>query len=260
MLSIRTVAAYLEQLAPPELAEDWDNVGLLVGDANREVSRVMTCLTITPDTAAEAIERKTELIVAHHPLPFRPLRRLTTETTTGRLLLELVAGGVAVYSPHTAFDSAREGINARLAAGLGLRGIGPLVPREQGPGAGRWGWLAEPLSLGQLAGRVKEFLSIERLQMVGQPRQEVRTVAVACGAAGDLLDAARQVGCDCMLIGETRLHTCLEAEAAGIALLLVGHFASERFAVEALAAVLAAEFPGLDVWASRTECDPIRWV
>ena len=260
MLTIETVAAFLEKVAPVQLAEDWDNVGLLVGDPGREVSRVMTCLTITPASAAEAVERKAELIVAHHPLPFQPVKRLTTDTTVGRLLLELIAAGTGVYSPHTAFDSAREGINERLAAGLRLRGISPLVPQDEGPGAGRWGWLEEPLGLGQVAQRVKEFLSIERLQMVGQPEQPVRTVAVACGAAGEFLDAARRVGCDCMLIGETRLHTCLEAEAAGMGLLLAGHFASERFALESLAEILAGQFPELEVWASRRERDPIRWV
>ena len=260
MLTINAVAALLQKLAPLELAEDWDNVGLLVGDPDREVRRVMTCLTITPATAAEAAERKAQLIVTHHPMPFRPLRRVTTETTPGRLLLELIAAGIGVYSAHTAMDSAREGINARLATGLGLRGITPLVPRDGGLGTGRWGWLEEPLSLGRLADRAKKFLAIGRMQMVGEPDQPVRTVAVACGAAGELLDAARQVGCDSMLIGETRLHTTLEAEATGIGLLLAGHFASERFAVELLAERLGAEFPELDVWASRTECDPIRWV
>jgi putative NIF3 family GTP cyclohydrolase 1 type 2 len=85
-------------------------------------------------------------------------------------------------------------------------------------------------------------------------------VAVACGAAGELLDAARRAGCDAMVVGETRFHTCLEAEAAGIGLLLPGHFASERFAVEELAGILARQFPELEVWASREERDPVRWV
>jgi len=259
MLTIKTVAAFLENAAPLQLAEDWDNVGLLVGDPGREVHRVMTCLTITPATAAEAVHRKAELIVTHHPVPFQPVRRLTTETTTGRLLLELIAARIAVYSPHTALDSAREGINRQLAAGLGLRGIGPLVPRDDGLGAGRWGWLEEPLTLAELARRVKEFLSIERMQMVGRPEQPVRTVAVACGAAGEFLEAAREAGCDCMLIGETPFHTCLEAEAAGIGLLLPGHFASERFALESLSETLARQFPQLEVWASRQERDPIHW-
>ena len=98
------------------------------------------------------------------------------------------------------------------------------------------------------------------MQMVGGPQQPVRTVAVACGAAGEFLDPARQLGCDCLLLGEARFHTCLEAEAAGIGLLLAGHFASERFAQESLAEILARRFPELEVWASRQECDPVRWV
>ena len=260
MLTLKTVTAFLEETAPVQLAEDWDNVGLLVGDPGREVGRVMTCLTITPATAAEAVEQKADLVVTHHPLPFQPVKRLTTETTVGHLLLELIAARIGVYSAHTAFDSASEGINQRLAAGLGLRGISPLLPQEEGLGAGRWGWLEEPLTLEQLAPRVKQFLGIERMQMVGGLQQPVRTVAVACGAAGEFLDPARQVGCDCMLLGEARFHTCLEAEAAGIGLLLAGHFASERFALESLAEILARRFPELEVWASRQECDPVRWV
>ena len=188
------------------------------------------------------------------------MRRLTTETTAGRLLLELVAARIAVYSPHTAFDSARQGINQRLAEGLDLQDITPLVPGDEELGAGRRGRLAEPLLLGQLADRVKAFLRIDRLQYIGQLDQTVKTVAVACGAADEFLDAARSARCDCMLIGETRFHTCLEAEAAGVGLLLPGHFASERFAVECLAEVLARQFPELEVWASRQERDPLRWI
>jgi dinuclear metal center YbgI/SA1388 family protein len=260
MLTVQTIAAFLEQFAPPRLAEDWDNVGLLVGDRDCSVERVMTCLTVTPASAAEAVEQRAQLIVTHHPLPFSAVKRLTADTTVGRLLLQLIAAEIAVYSPHTAFDSAAEGINQRLAAGLALRGIVPLQPHPEGQGTGRWGWLQEPLTLGLLAQRVIAFLSIAGLQMVGDPQQPVRTVAVACGAAGELLEAARDAGCDAMLLGETRFHTCLEAEAAGIGLLLPGHFASERFALECLAEVLAHQFPALEVWASRSERDPIRWV
>ncbi|MGO8688490.1 MAG: Nif3-like dinuclear metal center hexameric protein [Thermoguttaceae bacterium] len=259
MPTIQTIAAFLEQLAPSRLAEAWDNVGLLVGDHRAAVARAMTCLTITPATAAEAVRERADLIVAHHPLPFAALKRLTAETTAGRLLLELIAARVAVYSPHTAFDSAAEGINQRLAAGLGLRGVVPLTPAAEGQGAGRWGWLEEAIPLGQLAGRVKEFLKIEHLQMVGDPGRAVRTVAVACGAAGELLPAAVAAGCDAMVLGETRFHTCLEAEATGISLLLPGHFASERFAVERLAEALSKQFPDVETWASREERDPLVW-
>ena len=259
MTSVHLIAVFLEQVAPFRLAEEWDNVGLLVGHRSQNVKKLMTCLTVTPDSAAEAIEAGADLIVAHHPMPFAATKRITDDTTVGRLLLDLIAAHVAVYSSHTAFDSASQGVNDRLAAGLGLRGIVPLKPHAEGQGTGRWGWLEEPLTLGELADRLKRFLKIERLQMVGQPERPIRTVAIGCGAADELLEAARFNGCDAMVLGEARFHTCLEAQAAGIGLLMPGHFASERFAVECLAEVLARQFPEVQVWASRRESDPVQW-
>ncbi len=275
MPTVQTIAALLERFAPTRLAEEWDNVGLLVGDPASEVRRLMTCLTITPASLAEALDRQADLIVTHHPLPFRPLARLTTETTEGRLLLDLIAGHVAVYSPHTAFDSAASGINQRLAAGLALDDITPLVAHqdahqdiapddiesaEENPalGAGRWGHVDPAVTLAEMADRVKSFLTIDRVRVVGADSQPVTRVATACGSGGSLLDAARRVGCDCLVTGEANFHTCLEAQAAGVALILPGHFASERFAVEALTERLADDLAGVDVWASQHEHDPLR--
>ena len=95
MTDLNTVCKYLDQLAPPQLAEDWDNVGLLVGDRHRDVRRVMTCLTITPASAEEGVREGADLIVTHHPLPFRPLKRVTADSTPGRLLLQLIRAGVS---------------------------------------------------------------------------------------------------------------------------------------------------------------------
>lgn len=258
MPTVAAIAAFLEQLAPFRLAEEWDNVGLLVGRRDQTVTKLMTCLTVTPASVAEAIEAGAQLIVTHHPMPFNATKRLTADTTVGRMLLDLIVAGVAVFSAHTAFDSAGDGINQRLAAGLQLHGIVPLVPNAEGHGTGRFGWLADPIPLEQLAQRLKQFLAIEHLQWVGDANQTVRTVAVACGAAGELLDAARQNDCDAMVVGEARFHTCLEAESLGISLIMPGHFASERFAMEHLAEVLGQHFPNLQVWPSRQERDPIH--
>lgn len=273
-VTIQRLEQFLAQFAPPVLAEDWDNVGLLVGDPARPARRVMTCLTVTPSSAAEAIRERADLIVTHHPLPFRPLKQLTTHTTTGKLLLQLIESGIAVHSPHTAFDSAARGINQSLAEGLGLTAIRPLVVSAASPagsedsaglaagvavGAGRWGILDRPLPLVELAQRVKSFLGVPGLHRVGDPDRPVRTVAVACGSAGQFLPDARRVGCEVLVTGETNFHSCLEAEATGVALLLPGHFASERFAVVQLADILAREFRGCTVWASRSEADPLVW-
>ena len=267
MTTVDKFCQFLEQFAPPALAEPWDNVGLLVGDRNGPLDRVMACLTITPDSAAEAIADGAQLIVSHHPLPFRELKRLTRDSVEGGLLLDLIAAGIAVYSPHTAFDSAARGINRRLADGLGLIDIKPLVPCDQpvladdeAVGTGRWGRLPEACTLEQLAERLKQFLHVDGLHVVGSAEPSIQTVGVGCGSAGELLAAARQAGCDALVLGETRFHTCLEAEATGIALLLAGHYASERFAVEHLADLLGEEFPDIHVWASRQERDPLRWI
>ncbi|HMC12224.1 MAG TPA: Nif3-like dinuclear metal center hexameric protein, partial [Pirellulaceae bacterium] len=112
----------------------------------------------------------------------------------------------------------------------------------------------------QLAARLKQFLKIGGLFVVGHLQMPINRVAVACGSAGEFLDVAIRHGCQVLVTGETRLHTCYEAEARGVAMLLAGHYASERFGVERLAEVLAGQFPALAIWASRDEADPLRWL
>src|SRR5262245_10022782 len=126
MPTIAAVLDALEQFAPPGLAADWDNVGLLLGARAGDLQALMTCLTVTPESAAEAVEAGANLIVTHHPVLFRPIQRLTTATPDGRMLLDLVRAGVRVYSPHTAFDNTQGGINDMLAGRLGLHDVKPL--------------------------------------------------------------------------------------------------------------------------------------
>lgn len=263
MTTVQDVCRYLEAYAPLHLAEEWDNVGLLVGDRQRPVHKIMTCLTITPSSAAEAIQEKADLIVTHHPLPFKPFKRLTTDFTAGRMLLDLIGAQVSIYSPHTAFDSAAAGINQSLAEGLCLESITPLVPIDAdktGLGSGRIGKFRTPLPLAAVADIVKKFLKLDRLQAVAASQELVKKVAIACGSAGQFLEPARRAGCNLLLTGETNFHTCLEAEATQTSLLLTGHFASERFGVERLAANLQQEFAALSVWPSKSEQDPLVYL
>lgn len=260
--SIGDVVEFMSRFAPLDLSEDWDNVGLLVGDEQQAISRVMTCLTLTLDVAEEAVQRGADLVISHHPLPFRPLKRITADNVTGQVLLKLMRQGIAIHSPHTSFDSAPHGINQRIAEGLGLQNIVPIRPidgDERGLGAGRWGSLPEEISAADLIAMVKEFFSIGQLHRVGEDRRPVRNVAVACGAAGEFLADALNAGCEAFITGESNFHTCLQARTDKIELILPGHYATERFAVEALAEVLAGEFSELDCWASEVESDPLSW-
>jgi dinuclear metal center YbgI/SA1388 family protein len=217
---------------------------------------------VTDETVAEALTHQASLVVSHHPLPFRPLARITTTTPEGRCLLGLAAAGIAIYSPHTAFDSAVDGINQQWASALKLTDVAPLAVSPDGPagtGAGRCGKAASGTTLGTLASQVKQFLRISHVQLVGAPERTAERVGIACGSAGELHAAARLARCDCLITGEARFHACLEALATDLSLILVGHYASERFGVEQLAERLQREFPQLAVWASRDERDPLAW-
>jgi dinuclear metal center YbgI/SA1388 family protein len=127
---VDAVIDYLEDFAPPGLAAGWDNVGLLLGDRQAVVQRIMTCLTVTPATAAEAVECGVQLLVTHHPIMFRGVKRLTAGTPEGRMLLPLLRAGIAVYSPHTALDNTAGGINDILVSNLGLLEVTPLRGAE----------------------------------------------------------------------------------------------------------------------------------
>ena len=263
MATIKKVCGFLDSFAPTRLAEDWDNVGLLVGDPEIEAKKVMTCLTVTPESASEAIEKNVDLIVSHHPLPFRPLKRLTTETVPSRLLWDLVRAGVSIYSPHTGFDSATEGINQTLGQKIGLTELSPLVPIKDDPaelGAGRIGRLKTATSLQAFVDAIKSEFAMDGLHIVGDLGSSVELVAVACGSGGSFLEKARRAHCDTFVTGETTFHTCLEAKANGISLVLLGHYASERFAVEELSRRIASKFSDMEVWASDQESDPLDWV
>ena len=280
-ITVDRVCQAMSVRAPLGLAESWDNVGLLVGDRHREIASLMTCLTICPRVVAEAVAGRVGMIITHHPLPFKPLHRITSDSLPGRLLLDLIAARIAIYSAHTAYDSAPAGINQRLALGIGLDAIEPLLPHTSGPhasgphasgmaktegasknplanlGSGRCGRLTLPEPAGEVLRRARTLTASTHPILTGDPQEPVSRIAIACGSGGSFLDAARRKGCQMLITGEATFHTSLEAQASGIQILLLGHFASERFAMEQLAAELAAEFPELHVFASRDERDPI---
>lgn len=263
MTTIKEVCGFLDSFAPTRLAEDWDNVGLLVGDASSDAKKIMTCLTVTQESADEAIAKGADLIVSHHPLPFRPIKRLTTDTTPSRLVWELARAGISIYSPHTGFDSAAEGINQSLGEKLGLKELVPLVPIKDDPhglGSGRFGKLEFATSLSDFVTMAKGKFGLDGIHIVGDLNQVVETVGVACGSGGSFLEKARRARCDAFVTGEATFHTCLEAKANGIALVLLGHYSSERFAVESLAERLGEKFSYAEVWASDEESDPLTWV
>ena len=262
MPTIAHVTDALEQIAPLRLAADWDSVGLLVGSRRPQIARVMTCLSLTPDVAGEAVREQADMVVAHHPLPFRPVPRITDDTSTGRVLLDLLRAGIAVWSSHTAWDSAAGGVNDQLATLLGLDRVAPIEPDALHPlaGFGRAGAAPAGWSVAQLSRHIAGRLGTKGVQLVGDGGREAGRVGIVCGSGGESLAAVRQAGCTTFLTGEIKLHQALEARAAGVAVIAVGHHASERFAMDVLAGRLMGALPGLHCWASHDETDPIGWL
>jgi dinuclear metal center YbgI/SA1388 family protein len=262
MPTLDAVTAALEQLAPLRLAASWDAVGLLVAPRREAMARVMTCLTLTPRVAAEAVRDRADLVVSHHPLPFRPVPRITPATGPGRVLLDLIGAGAGIWSSHTAWDSAAGGINDQLARLLDLESVAPIEPDAELPGVGfgRAGTAPEGCSVGDLAVRAAAALGVRHVQIAGGATRRAGRVGIVCGSGGDCVEQVVRGGCDTLFTGEIKLHQATEAEAAGMAVVAVGHHASERFSMDVLAERLAAAVPGLVCWASRDERDPLGWL
>jgi len=262
MPTLADVTAALETIAPLPLAADWDAVGLLVAPRRDEISRAMACLSLTPEVAAEAVRERADLVITHHPLPFRPVPRITADTATGRVLLQLIGVGIGVWSSHTAWDSAAGGINDQLASLLELDRVTPLehAPLHPLAGFGRVGSAPAGWTVDRLARHAAARLASGGVQVAGDPARPAGRVGIVCGSGGDAVAAAAAAGCTTFFTGEIRLHQALEALALGMAVIAVGHHASERFSLDVLARRLAEGVAGLSCWASREETDPLPWL
>lgn len=255
------VLSVLGELAPLELAEDWDSVGLIV-DARSpvvgELSRVFLTVDLTLETLEEACTGQAELIVAYHPPIFGGLKRLRRGVSAERLIVLAIERGLAIYSPHTALDAAEGGMAEWLAAACGAGPMRPIAVSTVRPdlGAGRIVTLEQPLALNEAVARIKRYLGLAQVRLATpDPALLVRTLAVCPGAGGALFQALPHV--DLLLTGEMRHHDVLARRALGTAVVLTDHTNCERGYLPVLAARLRAALPGLDVLVSSRDADPL---
>lgn len=259
-MSVEGVCQVLRELAPLSTVESWDNVGLLLGRPDRTVRGLMTCLTLTPAVAHEAIVRDVQMIVTHHPVLFRATKSITSDTIEGRLLLDLIEAGIAVYSPHTAFDNAESGINQWLAESLGLSAIEPLrrFPQEIPGGSGRMGIFPDSHSKQEFLLKLATVVGAEYLEVAWHGLERVQRVGLACGSAAEHLADAMRAKCDTFVTGEARFHAAVECQSLGCNLVLTGHFRSERPAVVRLADILFDRLSGVECFASDADRNPLE--
>lgn len=251
------VVRWLEDTFPPAWAETWDAVGLQVGDLEAPLERVLVALDPTFGAVRAAVEGRAALLVTHHPIWFQALEAIRLQDPVGKVLWEAIRGGVSVFCAHTNLDRAPDGPNDLLAQRLELVRV-----EELEDGMGRVGVLPKPLSWDAFCQGVQNRFPGATLRMAGRFLEPIRKVAVCCGSGASLLESAHQKGTQVLVTGDGKYHDARKAEALGMALLDIGHFASERILVPWLVKVLSQKSErsgwGLTVKAYGGEQDPFR--
>jgi dinuclear metal center YbgI/SA1388 family protein len=261
MPSISDITHHLESIAPLHLQESYDNAGLIVGDPNTEVTGILTSLDCTEEIVEEAAARGCNLVVAHHPIVFRGLKRLNGANYVERTVIRAIQLGVAIYAIHTNLDNVRSrGVNERIAQQLGLtqlRLLRAMDDTEQ-VGSGMVGELPQPLSeeefLRQLCERMDTPV-VRHTPLTGRP---VETVAVAGGAGGFLLADAKRAGAQVFVTADYKYHEFFDAEGE-IVICDIGHYESEQFTTQLLAELLTKEFTTFAVLSTKRNTNPVRY-
>ena len=228
--TIAQVLELLDAIAPLELAEEWDNVGLLAGRPDAAVDAVLCALDLTLPVIREARERGAQLIVTHHPILFRGRKNLREDDAEGRMLCALVRCGIGLIAMHTNFDNAQPGVNDALARALGLCGVEAL---ENGMRVGT----TDAGTLDAFAREAERALG-GVIRAYGDGSAPVRRVAVLGGAGEDFAAQALAAGADAYVTGEMAYHKALDAADNGLCVLEAGHAATERPGILALAGSL----------------------
>lgn len=248
----------MEKLAPLELALEWDNVGLQIGEPQKVVSSILVTLTLTADVLEKALAEKIDLIISHHPLIFKPLAKIRTDDPLGAMLAILLRNNIAVYVAHTNLDQAPHGLNHWLAEQLGLIGENVLIPSSSPEvGLGRFGRIV-PRSLGQYAKELESLWKVP-LRIVGNLERIISNVAVLGGSGGSYVKQANHVGADLLITGDVSYHHALDAEALGLAVIDAGHFATEQIMVKGIADYLRKETEHQLKVVEETSVNPFRF-
>lgn len=270
-LTVQNLLENLDKIAAFGLAEQWDNVGLMVGDPDQQIQGVLVALDPTEEVLAEAKDCGADCIITHHPLIFTPLKAIYTNQPLGRFLRRALEDEISVIGCHSNLDQAIGGVNDVLANNLGMVELRVLVPTEKDQdaaensassdiGFGRVGRLADTLSRKEFIERLCVFFDLPALRVAGQIPEEVNTVAVCGGSGSDLAEAALASGAQVYVTGEVKHSTARWAEASGFCIVDAGHFATENPVVESLVKMLEDVFAeqgiNVPVQSSAKQKDP----
>ncbi len=250
MLKIKDIVQAVERLAPPVLAADWDNPGLLLGNPEAECSRVMVALDLTSPVLEQAAAAGCQLILTHHPFIFTGQKQVLAGSYEGDLILALAQRNMAAMAAHTNWDNAAGGINWTLAEALELQEVAPILDPNNTAAeilllAGN---LPRPMAAAELLAHLSACLQQPVLWAAGlQQGKMYWRLAVVGGAGMDLWPQAQAAGCDALLSADGKHHIGLQAAHSGFAVIDGTHFATEIIGIRRLGAKLAEALPELQV-------------
>lgn len=252
MATVREIERCFDEKVPFSLKMDFDNVGLLCGFPEKEVKRVLLALDVTRDVIEEAAELGAELIVAHHPVIFHPLKRVCSDDLEGGRVVALIRNGISAICLHTNLDIVEGGVNDALAEALGLRVTGALE-------CGRIAELDEGESMSAFCQRVQTALGVSGLRFYdsGKP---VKRVALCGGSGGDLVYEVAALGCDTVLTGEIRYNQWLDGREQGLNLVDADHFCTENVVIPVLEKLLRSAYPELEILVSRCHGQTLKGI
>lgn len=259
--TIQEILRPLEQFAPLSLQEDYDNCGLLIGSPDTPCTGALLTVDVTPATVAEAIATRCNLIIAHHPLIFRGLKRLTGQTLVEQTVIDALRAGVAIYACHTCLDNAPEGVSFCMARMLGLTDIRVLDPRPADPstGSGAIGRFPEPVTATELVAKVKQAFGSPMVRCTEPPAGEISSVALCGGSGSFLIPAAEASGAQAFITSDTKYHDFVD-HSARIFLIDIGHHESENCTKQIFYHVITKFFPNFAVRYAQTDINPIKYL
>ena len=251
----------LNQIAPKDLKEPWDNVGLMVGDESQKIRKVYVCLDLTTENVRNAVEFGADLIVSHHPLIFKPLYSVTESDPISSMIITAIKNNISVFSMHTNFDKADGGMNDLLAKRLGLENVRKFTDDEcvdgngePFSGIGRVGMLEIPVSMESFVLRVKKNLGCSAIKYSGDLSDTIQTVALCSGSGGkEGIYSAFHSGADAYVTSDLSHEHARSAYEFGLNIIDAGHFETENIICEYLADFFENHFPELEVMTSKSE-------
>ena len=254
-MTCREIMDALEKRWNPSYAMAWDNVGLLVGREEKEISKIFVALDVTDDTLAQALEFGADMMITHHPLLFSPVKKINTGDFIGRRLIAMIQADLCYYAMHTNFDV--KGMAELNSCCLGLQNPRVLEETAEGEGIGRTGELEQEMSLLDFAEKVKHDFGIPDVRVYGDPNQMIKTVSVSSGSGKSMVSSALLQKADVLVTGDIDYHTGIDAKAQGLAVIDAGHYGTEYGFIAYMKQELGKMFPDRQIGTAEI-CQPYQ--